>query len=245
MILIKKAPALEALLQLKQEAEDKKLSDKDGYRLLSGSLKRDVKKALLKEQGHLCAYCMRRISDKELSEGFLEICEAATIEHWQPLSQSNESGKNKGLDYTNLLAVCSGNEPKDGEVRQGNKRGYLICDKKKENTLILVNPLDETTLKTIRYGSDGKISSTDGSINRDITETLNLNCEKGGLLLPQNRKAALEEVQQAVFNSGNSDGEIKQECINLLAYFKGETDPKTPYVGIIIWWLQEQIESMS
>lgn len=109
MIFIKKSPAPAELEALKKEAEEKGLSDKEGYDHLKNPLKKQVRHALMCEQGHLCAYCMRRIPDERISEedkNFSDIY----IEHWQAISSENDTGQNKGLDHRNMLAVCSGNE---------------------------------------------------------------------------------------------------------------------------------------
>ena len=36
---------------------------------------------------------------------------------------------------------------------------------------------------------------------------------------------------------------LNLNCIELLHMWESETDPKTPYIGIAIWWLKEQIRS--
>ncbi|QSV71285.1 MAG: TIGR02646 family protein [Aphanizomenon flos-aquae KM1D3_PB] len=56
-----------------------------------------LKKALLTEQGYICCYCMRRISEDNME-----------IEHWQPQSKYPELQ----INYKNLLASCSGNRGK-------------------------------------------------------------------------------------------------------------------------------------
>lgn len=66
------------------------------YNNLPTGVKDDVKKALLAEQGHLCAYTLRRLSS-------IEDCH---IEHVEPQS----SVPSKGLDYSNM-AACA---PKNG-----------------------------------------------------------------------------------------------------------------------------------
>ena len=37
---------------------------------------------------------------------------------------------------------------------------------------------------------------------------------------------------------------LKQNCEQLLAIYEAEEDPKTPYIGIGIWWLKDQIKAM-
>ena len=62
-------------------------------------------KALLKEQGYLCAYCMKKITEKTIH-----------IEHWIPqrhpqegyLEYSQEDCDRFAIDYQNMLGVCPG-----------------------------------------------------------------------------------------------------------------------------------------
>ena len=63
MILIKKQAAPPELEALKAQAEKAHLSDSEAYNLLRNPLKQQVRDLLMQEQGHLCAYCMRRIPD--------------------------------------------------------------------------------------------------------------------------------------------------------------------------------------
>ena len=71
MIFIKKAPAPLELEKLKRKAEEQKLSDTEAYNLLRNPLKARVREALMHKQGHLCAYCMRRIPDERIEESDL------------------------------------------------------------------------------------------------------------------------------------------------------------------------------
>ncbi len=240
MIFIKKSPAPAELEALKKEAEEKGLSDKEGYDHLKNPLKKQVRHALMCKQGHLCAYCMRRIPDERISEedkNFSDIY----IEHWQAISSENDTGQNKGLDHRNVLAVCSGNE-KAPKAPGKRKRRYFTCDKKRKNRTLKVNPLDASTLETIYYTADGKIRSTDHDIDNDIDVKLNLNWDTEAVTLPQNRKAVLDEIQAQL---SSQDGDLLQDCIEQLHIWESETDPKTPYIGIGIWWLKERIGRLS
>ena len=64
---------------------------KTQYAYFDGCPKDEIRKSLLKEQGYLCAYCMRRIDLKH-----------TRIEHWTPEAELSELEK---LDYSNMLAV--------------------------------------------------------------------------------------------------------------------------------------------
>ncbi len=68
----------------------------DGY-----GQKDDIRKKLLQEQGCLCGYCMRRISDYS----------KVKIEHIVPQSRLKDNER-EALNYKSMLGVCYGNEKK-------------------------------------------------------------------------------------------------------------------------------------
>ena len=238
MILIKKMQAPPELENLKREAEKLGLSDKEGYDKLGNPLKSQVRESLMKEQGHLCAYCMRRIPDERILKVDVHLSDAY-IEHWQARGAENRTGENKGLDYRNMFAVCSGNEKAPGAGR--HKGRFLTCDKKRENAPLKINPVDEKTLETIYYLTDGTIKASDPEIDFDINTHLNLNCCTEAVTLPENRKRVLDTIQEELVNQG---GDLRQNCIDQLHMWESEEDPKTPYIGIAIWWLKEQIAQL-
>ena len=116
----------------------------------------------------------------------------------------------------------------------------MTCDKKRGNAPLTVNPLDAATLATISYTSDGKIRSSDPIINDDLNIRLNLNCSEEAVTLPENRKAVLDTIQEQVFQ----EEDLLQACMDQLHIWENETDHKTPYIGIAIWWLREQIHAL-
>lgn len=67
---------------------------KQPYAYYDGCNKDDIRSSLLREQGYLCAYCMRRINKEHMK-----------IEHWRPEKVLTEAQK---LDYRNMLGVCEG-----------------------------------------------------------------------------------------------------------------------------------------
>ncbi len=236
MIFIKKLAAPPELEELKRSAEAKCLTENEAYNALRNPLKQRVRDLLAKEQGHLCAYCMRRIPDERISENDVSLADVY-IEHWQARSLQNDDGCNKSLDYNNMLAVCSGNE-KVKERAGRHKKRFLTCDKKREDKQLKVNPLDAVTMATIFYSAEGIIKSSDSEIEEDLNIRLNLNCNEEAVTLPKNRKAALDVVQEQL---ANMKGNYISNCRDLLGIWETEEDPKTPYVGIIIWWLRNEI----
>ena len=57
------------------------------------------------------------------------------------------------------------------------------------------------------------------------------------------RKAVLDSIQQDI-PADCSEEELKNYCKDLLASFESETDPKTPYIGIGLWWLRDTLRSL-
>lgn len=88
----------------------------------------------------------------------------------------------------------------------------------------------------------GEITSSDNEIKNDLNITLNLNCCFDAVRLPDNRKEALSAVQESIEKL--MDEEVVTYCKEILLEFENETDPKTSYVGIIIWWLKDFINSI-
>ncbi len=189
-------------------------------------LKKEVLENLMVEQGHLCAYCMRRIPEKrQLPQGVHPV----TIEHWYPQNPDSKEDIGQGLDYRNMFAVCAGNRG------CGDKRN-LTCDAKRGNEPLKVNPCRPDTLRGISYKANGEIYSTDATVNEDLTKRLNLNCQ--AVSLPQSRKAALNGLLKDI-KKQHAKGNIKLYCSRCLEELKQMQDNKIPYVGILIDWLEK------
>lgn len=238
MIKINKKTAPDNLTRFKNNIIIMRLTPEEEYDKLTQNsrLKNQVKTSLMEEQGHLCAYCMRTIPDSRVSSTSIS---PVSIEHWIPRNSSDTTpilGTGLGVEYTNLLAVCSG-----GKVPKGSAPGNeLTCDAKRGNISLTVNPLDSSTLASIYYKQNGEIAATDPIIEKDLVNTLNLNCIKYSSL-PDSRKKTLEPIEEAI-SSCISEEEMLLKCHELLQMYEEETDPKTPFCGIIIWWLKNYIE---
>ena len=189
-------------------------------------LKKEVLESLMFEQGHLCAYCMRRIPEKRK---FPLGVQPVTIEHWYPQNPETKEDIGQGLDYRNMFAVCAGNRG------CGDKRN-LTCDAKRGNTELKVNPSKANTLIGISYKANGEIYSTDAAINEDLNKRLNLNCQ--AVSLPQSRKAALNGLLKDI-KKQHATGDIKIYCKRRLEELKQPQEYKVPYIGILIDWLEK------
>lgn len=108
------------------------------------------------------------------------------IEHCRPRHPQGEEEHNKKatLDFKWMLGVCYGNS-----LERGVKPEDKTCDAHRGNTELTINPFDKRSVKKIKYRADGSIYSDDVEINKDVTETLNLNCQ--ALSLPQTRRNVL------------------------------------------------------
>lgn len=178
--------------------------------------RKPIRESLCREQGYLCAYCMRRISTT-----------SSHVEHVIPQSKCRPG---QDVDYNNLLAVCDGNE------RTG-QRSALTCDRARQDSPLKVNPLRPETLASIKYRKNGIIYSNDQETQRDLDETLNLNCEDA--YLPENRKAVIEKFDNWLQNISHQSSVLgacerrRQEIL--------ESEEKTPFAGVLLYFLNRRI----
>lgn len=182
-----------------------------------GCDKADIRESLLKEQGYLCAYCMRRISLDE-----------TRIEHWKPEAELSENEK---LDYSNMLAVCYKNS-------EGLPKKDQTCDARKGQQEIVVDPRQEAHIASIGYQKGtGIIFSENEAIDSDLNERLNLNCREQSL--PDNRRAVLQRVIDEM-SRRQKTGNWKATDIAKMIKLFSETDEagrKKEYAGIVLWYL--------
>lgn len=222
MIQIKKGREPDKLLWYRQQVGA-------SYEQMDKDVKEELLDRLLREQGHLCAYCMSKIPEtRELPNGV----PAVTIEHWLPRNPDEKLDVGQGLDYKNMFAVCSGRRGCGNEEE-------MTCDARKGNSTIKVNPLDESTLSGITYTADGKIKSSDPVIDEDMNARLNLNGETTSL--PENRKQVLDTLIRDIKKRCGT-GDISLHYQRYLEKIMDMDDPKIPYTGILIWWLKKHIK---
>lgn len=213
MIYIQKENEPESLTKYKK----KKFASFDGFKD-----KNDIREKLLKEQGCLCAYCMRRIDKNHMK-----------IEHWYPEDRLTDVER---LDYQNMLGVCLGHI-------EGTKGSDDTCDTQKGNTIISVNPLNVKTLITLQYNqSTGELCSRDSAIQNDINVTLNLNSERH--LLKENRRQLLITMQLEMRKMQQTGNWNKKVLETLRAkYAKPDAEgKKKEYAGVAIWYLDKRLK---
>lgn len=106
------------------------------YDDLSGDEKAAVKNALMEEQGFICCYCERRLTDND-----------SHIEHFRPQNDPVVDP----LDYGNMLCSCQQHIEKGAPRHCGNlKSGWF-------DELHLISPLDAVCESRFAYLADGWI----------------------------------------------------------------------------------------
>ena len=239
MIVVSKGNEPEGLKVLREECKAAGLSPKASFEMLRKPLKDEVIDCLKRDQGQLCVYCMSRIprDDKDLG------IPGQTIEHLIPVDPEDGRDVGQGLDYRNLFAVCHGNtKRREKGSRRHNTMESLTCDKHRGNIEFRkIDPCDASVLKTIYYSMDGEIYSSDPDVAFDLQNTLNLNSKYSPIV--SERKATLDALIDEI---GTIDpNSLLQHCEELLDAFSNETEIKTPYVGILIWYLRSLIDPNS
>ena len=194
--------------------------------------KDDIREQLLKEQGYLCGYCMKRLkSPREVK-----------IEHIQPQSKLKEEPR-EALDYSKMLGVCYGNE-----IREGNKKKRhlkeLTCDAHRKNReLKVADPHKRSRIEKIRYESDGRITSDDIELKKDLEDTLNLNYNGEAVFLMENRKEVLNACKEKMKRMKERGQWTKPFLKKILKEYEepNESGYLKPYSGIAIWYLKKRL----
>lgn len=191
----------------------KNFADYDNY-----PEKDELRTCLLTEQGHICCYCMQRISSDKMK-----------IEHWQ----SQDIYPSLQLSYNNLLGACEGG--------QGSPPRLQHCDTKKGNIEISINPTDNriNCEDVIKYRGNGEIYSDDNTINQELNNVLNLNLQS----LVNNRKEVLELVLQQLKNEyGKGDWTAPILKKKIQEWSSRQKDGKyQPYCQIVIYHLKKKL----
>ena len=226
MIAITKGIPPAGLLALHNKEIENNWSPQKAYEKLKNPLKEQVRNQIIHEQGQLCAYCMSKIPRDDVEPEIAPII----LEHYIPRNPIDGRSVHQGLDYNNLLAVCHGNRGAKGTKIEAD----FTCDAHRKNLEFRkVNPCQASTLDTIYYTLSGEIHASDTDVEYDLTNILNLNCLTSPLI--SERKAALDEL---ITNIGSfQEDELLDICNSYMRDFEREDDPKTPYVGILLWYL--------
>lgn len=177
-------------------------------------------RSLLREQGDLCAYCMRHID-----EG------SAHVEHIVPQSAAQGKDDPSSIDYWNLLAVCDG---------FASSACGQTCDRARGDQPLAINPLHADQVERVRYRRDGTIYCDGGAINNSLDRVLNLNQQ----YLKRNRMAALRELNRALDRRGRrGHSSVAAFCARYVNDHLEHPSRRIPYDGIIIYFMRRRMRA--
>lgn len=198
--------------------------------------KEPIRKSLLEEQHHLCAYCMRKIKN----DG-----QKTSIEHWFPLSKD----KDQALNYGNMLAVCDG-----GKKWKGNGKRILCCDACKEDEAALtISPLNKYQMDIIAYDKAGfiKTNPKDEKLNADINNILRLNgiWKNGQYIvdssaeLVKGRRDTYLQYERFVKKMGKT-GKCTSSTIKRKIDEIETAEQRPEYAGVLLYFLYKKYQSL-
>lgn len=118
------------------------LRGKPNWNRLKSKEKKQLHKALLKEQGSICCYCGMRIA-----------LDNSHIEHFQPQKKNPELQ----LEYNNLLCSCQLELQKTEPRHCGNAKGSWFDEK------LTISPLEPMCESRFEYLEDGSIQAFDNN----------------------------------------------------------------------------------
>lgn len=214
--------------------------------------KHQIREALLVEQHHLCAYCMKHIKNDGIS---------MSIEHFHPLSCDKENA----LNYSNFLGVCKGGSTSTAsDVSYGTFRSsrILCCDASKGNeTELTINPFNEQMMQCIAYYKDGRIYFNNTSksftpavveaIERDINDILCLNGKNysgtrvdTATCLLKGRKDAYKKAQ-TIIQHLDKKGKLSYSSLESQIKRIEEDDTRPEFAGVIIFFLRRAQKRLS
>ncbi len=177
-----------------------------------------LRESLLKEQGYICAYCMRRIPHRDNNSN-----EYSRIDHIKSRSEYPDLK----LDYRNMVICCPGAIDND-----------FHCDKSKGEKSISFDLFSDAFIDTISYkSSDGTIESSNVIYDNEVNNVLNLN----NALLKKSRLQVLDAVIIRL-------GEKASWTVADIRRFISDWDTKHggkfyEYNGIVLWYLKKKLKT--
>ena len=182
-------------------------------------VKQIVRERLLREQGYICAYCMKRIDELEMK-----------VEHWH----CQDKYPDEQLDYQNLLGVCTGNE--------GESLTKATCDTRKGNQDLKYNPATPSHRieSHIQFLGNGKIQAdSDEEFDRQLNNVLNLNEPR----LVKNRLEVWSTVHNILSREAGSRTLV--EIHKLLSRWDtpGQDGRLREYCAVAVYYLRKRLKA--
>lgn len=179
----------------------------------------ELRSALLRDQGYICAYCMRVIPVQKKDPNQSE---DSKIEHIKPRTKYPAEERL----YSNMVVCCP------GYINSSDH-----CDKSKKSEEIHFSPFDHNVQESISYSSkDGAMKSTNTQWQKDIDEVICLN----NPMLKVNRLQTLDGVKSILFKKKYSIKVLEEK---LKEWGRPDAEGKRKaYCGVVIWYLEKKIK---
>ena len=180
----------------------------------AGKIRRQrLREQLIKEQGGICCYCMKRISLNN-----------SHIEHFRPKTLFPQID----LDYNNIFASCNG----AGENFLDEHCGHKKEDWWKEG---MVSPAGVEVEKIFQYSLDGKMHSVPRKPTTNIAQEMIIHMGLDSFHLERNRREAIESTE--IFDEEEYSNEDIRDFINY--YSNKDNGVYVPYCMAIVDCLKE------
>ena len=184
-----------------------------------GDVKGELREALVREQGGLCAYCMGRIVPSH---------SGMKIEHWS----ARHDDPHAVFAWSNLLGVCTGvsgdaSEPHDRRFHCDTYRGNLPPSQQE----LCVHPAGDLRVGVFTFTRVGRIEAHQPQARQDI-ERLNLNHWR----LLMNRKAAYDYLHHRMSDVGYRPAEVERLLLRLRT--PGRDGNLREYVGVMEQYIE-------
>lgn len=172
-----------------------------------------LRERLIKEQGHICCYCMKRISLND-----------SHIEHFWPKAFF----PHKDLEYSNMFASCNG----DGTVLLDEHCGHKKDDWWKKD---MIPPTEAVVEEMFQYSVDGKIHSAQRKSTTNIAQEMIIQMGLDSFHLNRNRREAIEASE--VFDEEEYSNEDIRDFIDY--YSNKDNEKYVPYCMAIVDCLKD------
>lgn len=136
----------------------------------SARRRRKLREELLKEQGYICCYCMKRID-----------LDSSHNEHFWP----KDDFEDMDMDYQNLFASCQGDEIFDEDKHCGHRKKDWWEDS-------MISPTNPDVEKMFRYSASGEVHSVSEREESEIIDQMISEFGLNNYALIRNRKEAIE-----------------------------------------------------
>ena len=128
----------------------------------------DLRLSLFQEQLGICAYCQQKLK----FENF-------TIEHHceRTICNGADGTIDKRLDYKNLFAVCQGQGGMPSETHCDTKKAEKAQKPALNGLPMNLIPTNSSHINSIKYSSNGRMSSSNHVYDTELNNLLNLNAK--------------------------------------------------------------------